>query len=101
MGVKGCQVAACTSTNTLCGKEAKVLQLIFTVISGEVLHISSAPTYGFARAYVRKNVFFCRTVHVFSEACMVSGLAAVKQWRDGEGALLLSDGLRQTVTQQP
>lgn len=61
------------------------------------------PTYGFARAYVRKSVVvvFCRTVHVFSEACMVSGLEAVKQWRDGEGALLLSDGLRQTVTQQP
>lgn len=38
---------------------------------------------------------------LLSEACMVSGLAAVKQWRDGEGALLLSEGLRQTVTHQP
>lgn len=58
--------------------------------------------------HVRKKRFlYCfvcgalRAVSLFSEACMVSGLAAIKQWRDGEGALLLSDGLRQTVTQQP
>lgn len=35
---------------------------------------------------------------VFSEACMVSALDAIKQWRDGEGALLLSEVPRQTVT---
>lgn len=32
---------------------------------------------------------------------MVSVLAALKQWRGGEGGLLLSEGLRQTVTHEP
>lgn len=52
---------------------------------------------------VRKGCFFVSpgAVSLFSEARMVSAPAAVKQWRDGEAALLLSGGLRQTVTQQP
>lgn len=32
---------------------------------------------------------------------MVSGLAAVKQWSDVEGGLLLSKGLRHIVSNQP
>lgn len=82
-----------------CG-QAKVLQLICTVTPGEILRISTVPPC-WPWACVKAGFVAMRAASVFTGACMVSGLAAVKQRRDGEGALLLSEGLRQTVTHQP
>lgn len=48
-----------------------------------------------------KGVLKGFVVSVFSEACVTSGLALVKQWRDGMAVLLWQDGGRQSVTQQP
>ena len=55
--------------------------------------------------WLRKSDVFWRTcappLCSAKPAGCLGGLAAVKQWRGGEGALLLSEGLRQTVTHQP
>lgn len=48
-----------------------------------------------------KGVLKGFVVSVFSEACVMSGLALVKQWRDGMAVLLRQEGGRQSVTQQP
>lgn len=79
----------------------QVLKHTFTVITDwGVAHMSYAghvvPMFKGTLLLVHLHV-----APVFSEACMVSALEAIKQWRDGKGALLLSEGPRQTVTQQP
>lgn len=91
-----------TETHKLkpCG-QAKASQLTFTVTPGEVVCASTVLYRHFAPDSCVKATHMCAAA-VLSEACRVSGgLAAVKQWRGGEGALLLSEGLRQTVTHQP
>lgn len=79
---------------------AKVLRLIFTVLTGEVLHISAAPRCS-STCVKAGFVATHRSPPCSVKRCMVSGLAALKQWSGSEGGLLLSEGLRQTVTQQP
>lgn len=79
----------------------QVLKCTFTVITEEgFAHMSHAGHIVPMRKGTLPLAHLC-AASVFSEACMVSALEAIKQWRDGEGALLLLEGPRQTVTQQP
>lgn len=81
-----------------CG-QAKALQLLFTVITGELF--VRIDCTDMLLVDVRKS-WLCRDARrlsVRTEASMVSGLAGSSKTM--EGGLLLSEGLRQTVTHQP
>ena len=104
-GARSDCVCVCTGTKILNHRDrAKLWQFIFTVITGEgLVHISSTDAL---LVGVRKSSFLALCVRRLcaqwsAGGYMVSGLAAVKQWGDAEGGLLLSEGLRQTVTHHP
>lgn len=62
--------------------------------------VGGVPVGGGSGVYA-KGVLKGFVVSVLSEACVTSGLALVKQWRDGMAVSLRQDGGRRSVTQQP